>query len=75
MTTQPHTLHWITSRPAIVLPPNDPPHAVQVAARAYDVEWLVITQTWGPYPAAAAGFPLLGGRCGEWQVYHLEDLD
>ena len=76
MTTQPHTLHWVTSRLAIVLPPNDPPHAAQVAARAYGAEWLVITQTWGPYPAAAAGFPLLvSDEGGGGQIYRLEDLD
>jgi hypothetical protein len=76
MTTQPHTLHWVTSRLAIVLPPNDPPHAAQMAARVYGAEWLVITQTWGPYPAVVAGFPLLvGDEGGGWQIYCLERLD
>ena len=52
MTTQPYTLNWVSNRPAVVLPPNDPPTASLAAARQYDVQVLVITQLWGAYPDA-----------------------
>jgi hypothetical protein len=50
ITTQPYTLNYVSGRPSIVLPGNEPPDSAWEAAQRYGARFLVITQTFGQYP-------------------------
>lgn len=57
MTTQPHSLHYASGLPAVMLPAAQPPAVALEAARRYGVRYLVLTERFGRYPAALAEAP------------------
>jgi hypothetical protein len=51
MTSQPYTLNYVSRQPAIALPAAEPPEAAWAAAQRYGASYLVITESFGLYPA------------------------
>lgn len=57
MTTQPYTLNYASGHPAIVLPGSESPDAAWEAAQRYNARFLIITQSFGQYPAVLQSQP------------------
>lgn len=52
VTTQPHTLNYVTDLPAVALPSGQPPEVVREVADRYGAEYVCLTQQFGLYPDA-----------------------
>jgi hypothetical protein len=73
MTTEPSTLHYLTGRPAVVLPAREPPERVVETMRRYGARYLVLTHPAGRYPDAARAAEQLAlvWRTGGTEVFRL----
>ena len=73
VTTQPHTLNYVTGLPAVALPAGQLLEVAREVARKYGAEYVCLTHRFGLYPDAMRGSPLfeLAHKGDGFEIYRV----